>query len=119
MANKAYTEIKDSFARNCVVFIWEGLTDGDVGEPILLPGFADKTVQVKGNFGTGASVTIEGSNDVMGSPTYAALADAQGNVLSITIAKIEVILENPYLIRPNVSGGGGSVNLTVSICCKR
>lgn len=83
---------------------------GDDGAPVEAVEFADRSVQVAGTFG-GASVVIEGSND---STNYGTLTDPQGNDLSITTAKVEMVTELTRLIRPRVVAGSGT-SVTVSL----
>ena len=98
-----------------MVFEWSGLLNGDDGTSLIAPMHSDKTIQLKGTLGAGGTVAIEGSNDV-GAETWAVLNDPQGNALTINAAKIEALLENPYKIRPHVTAGDGTTNLTVTIC---
>lgn len=101
---------------------WTGLTKRtlDTGEPLNLAAFADRSVQVKGTFGTGGTVIIEGSNDrESDTPIYAQLVDPQGNAISFTAAGIEQVLESTYLIRPRVTAGDGTTDLTVTILVRR
>lgn len=99
---------------------WTGLLNGDSGAPFPCPHRADKAVQVYGTFGAAGNCRIEGSNDqgydangTALSPTYAPLNDPQANQLDFTAAKIEEVLENPNLVRPNITGGDGTTLLTV------
>lgn len=94
---------------------WTGLLNGDTGRGEDMTRFADRTVQVKGTFGVGGSINIEGSND--GGTTWAILNDSrgEGNALTLTAADMRTVLENPGLIRPNVTAGDGSTSLTVTI----
>ena len=72
--------------------------------------YRDRSVHVFGTFGAAGNLRIEGSYD---GTNYAALADAQGNVLDITTAKIEEItVPTPYL-RARVTAGDGTTSLTV------
>lgn len=99
---------------------WSGLLNTDVGDDVNLSMFPDKSVQVKGTFGAGGTVVIEGSND--GGTTRATLNDSRGETtgaLSFTGADVRTVLENTQLIRPNVTGGDGTTNLTVIIVCRR
>lgn len=82
---------------------WDTLTEADEGVGVAIADYSDKTVQVVGSFGTGGSVAIEGSND--GGTTWSALHDPQGTVIAITAAGMELIAENPLLIRPNITAG--------------
>ena len=96
------------------IVTWSPLVAANLdGTPFVCPMFADKSIQVYGTFG-GATVTVQGSND-SSSPTYATLADPQGNALTITLAKIEQVLENTYVVRPLVSGADGTTSLTVKM----
>ena len=98
---------------------WSGLLNGDTGGWVRAARFADKTVQVIVNVaGAGDEVTIEGSPD--DGTTIGSLHDAQGALLETelvgaTISDPEFIAESPYLIRPNVTGGNGSTDLTVVV----
>src|SRR5210317_2268023 len=107
----------DLGATNCKLITWTGLDSDDSGQPVFIPTYSDKCVQIGGTFGTGGSVTIYGSNDVaavradiaagtlFGAATaeWIALTDAQGNALTKTAAAIEQILENPSYICPVVT----------------
>src|SRR5512138_645561 len=99
-----------------VVMKWV-LANGDDGAPWMSADFSDKTVQVTGTFGASGKVIIEGSNKPLASEDadFATLNDPQGNVLEITAAKVEAILENPMYIRPHVTVGDGTTALTVRV----
>lgn len=101
---------------NGALYVWTGLLLNDTGSPIEGVDFADRTVQIGGTFSTGGSVTLEGSND---GTTYFPLTDPQGNAITKTAAALEVIEEGPRYIRPNVTAGDGSTNLTVTIWARR
>lgn len=95
---------------------WASLVNLDNGDAFLAPDFPDKSVVVRGTF-SGATVTLVGAN-VEGTPPAAAwqtLNDPQGNALTFTSARIEQLLENPYQIRPQVTGGDGTTALLVEI----
>lgn len=94
---------------------WSSLANGDDGRAEDLTRFPDKTVQVKGTFGAGGTIILEGSND--GGTTYHTLNDSrgEGNALSFTAADMRIILENASLIRPRVTAGDGTTSLTVII----
>jgi hypothetical protein len=94
------------------VISWGPLKNGEQGAVFTCPHFADKSIQVIGTFGDAGAVVIEGSNDPDLSE-FVTLNDAQGNPLSVTLAKLETILENVYAIRPRVSAGDGTTSLTV------
>lgn len=95
---------------------WEGLANGDNGNAQQIGQFGDKSVHVKGTFGTGGTCVIQGSND---GATWKTLTDPQGNALSFTAEAIEQILENVRYYRPNVTAGDGSTSLNVYIYGRR
>lgn len=98
-----------------VIYTWV-LANGDTGNPIEMPSFADRSIQVVGTFGAGGNLRIQGSND---GTNYATLTDPQGNDLNITAAKIEQVTEVVRWIRPNVTAGDGTTNLTVILLVRR
>ena len=106
-----------------LIVTWTGLLNGDDGAPFASPNRADKSVQVFGTFGAGGNCKIEGTNQqaydgngtIIAGLTYALLNDPASNVLDITAAKIEQLLENPNAVRPRVSAGDGTTSLTVVI----
>lgn len=108
-------QVPDSLHHTCVIATWPAMALGDDGQPIELANFADRSVQVIGEFGVGGSVRIEGS---INGTDYAVLTDPQGNNLDITTAKIEAITELVRWIRPVVTAGDGSTSLTVTMLLK-
>jgi len=101
---------------NGVMVEWSGLLNGDDGAPFEGVDFADRTVQISGDFGTGGSLTLQGSND--GTNWYA-VTDPQANAITKTAAGLEVISENPRYMRPIVTAGDGATNLAVKIWARR
>lgn len=105
------------------------LANTDAGQPIAFSNYSDKTVQVFGTFGSGGSVTLQGSNDPRVLVDYAAgtpkgsetakwftLKDPQANAITKTSDGAdsgEAILENPLFIRPNCTAGDGTTAITV------
>jgi hypothetical protein len=96
--------------------VWTGLLNGDDGSAVEGCDYADRTVQINGTFGSGGSVTLQGSND--GTNWYA-LTDPQGNAITKTAAGLEVIAEGPRYIRPLVTAGDGATSLTVTLWARR
>ena len=93
---------------------WEGLaTAGDVGSPAMAAHYSDKTVSVTGTFGSGGSISMEGSND---GTNWLPMTDPQGNALVFTSARLEMLQENPLYIRPKLDGGTGTIDLDIIIC---
>lgn len=89
---------------------WSGLLNGDTGTRVSYTDFPDRTVQFLGTFGTGGSVSFEGSND---GTNWVVLTDPQGNAITKTAAGIEAVTETPRYVRPSVTAGDGTTNLTV------
>jgi hypothetical protein len=98
------------------LFTWTGLDSDDSGIPITIVDYTDQTVVVRGTFGSGGSVTMQGSMD--GTNWYT-LTDPQGNALTKTAAGIEMVVEAPLYIRPLVTAGDGTTSLTVELLCRR
>lgn len=98
-----------------IVIQWSGMANGDVGQPLELSQYTDKSVQVSGAFGAGGVLRWEGSNDGV---NWAVLTDPQGNNLDFVQAKIEMVTEPCAQMRPRVTGGDGTTNLDVTIFMK-
>lgn len=100
-----------------VKITWGPLANGDVGAGESLSGFDNVTFQVKGTFGAGGSINMEGSND--SGTTYHILNDTrgEGNALTLTAADTRRINERPQQLRPNVTAGDGTTALTVVAIC--
>jgi hypothetical protein len=95
---------------------WSGLLSLDTGNPETFNRYTGRlVVQVLGTFGVGGSVTIEGSSD--GGTTWVTCFDNRGtgSALTFTANALRSINEVPNLIRPNVTAGDGTTNLTVII----
>ena len=94
---------------------WSGLLNGDQGRAEDLTRYPDRAAQLTGTLGAGGSVNVEGSND--GGTTYAILNDTrgEGNPITLTALDMRAVLENPALLRPNVTAGDGTTNLTLTI----
>lgn len=91
---------------------WSGLLNGDTGTRVNLTDYPDRTVQFGGTFGAGGTVVFEGTNDGV---NWITLTDPQGNALSKTTAAMESVTETPRYVRPAVTGGDGTTNLTVTL----
>ena len=101
-----------------IVVEWTGLLNGDTMGPVQLPNLVDRSIQVAGTFGAGGNLRVLGTNF----STFineVPLNDAQGNILDITAAKIEQILEMTLFIGGTVTAGDGTTSLTVRLLAKR
>jgi hypothetical protein len=99
-----------------VQVVWTGLLNTDVGAPVELPGYADRSVQLTGTLGVGGNCKIEGSADAT---TYALLSDPQGTVLDIAALGIKSVSELSRYTRPRISAGDGSTSLTLTMTARR
>lgn len=97
-----------------IVIAWLAIPLNGDGESIPFCQYTDKSAQVTGTFG-GATVQIEGSNN---GADWATLTDPQGNSLSFTGPKIEMVAEATYLVRPKVTGGDGTTSINVHLLIK-
>ncbi len=117
MATRSYTVAPISTWKDKAhVITWAGLLNSDVGNPLEMPGSADRSVQVSGTFGTGGNLRIQGSND---GSNWNVLTDPNGEDLDIVESDIAQIMESVRYIRPNVTAGDGTTDLTVSILVRR
>ncbi len=98
----------ESGIRSSVVS-WQGLANGDDGEPICTSS-ESISVQVEGTFGTGGTVVLEGSND---GTNWRTLKDRQGTAISLTAAGVRQLGEITEKIRPRVTAGDGATSLSV------
>lgn len=95
---------------------WAALANGDDGTPYPNVSHADRNVSVKGTFGAGGTVVIEGSND--GGTTYNTLKDQAGAAISLTAQGEVQIRDLPGLIRPRVTAGDGTTALQVDLIAR-
>jgi hypothetical protein len=117
MATKPITRLNTTIM-DVEIFQWDNLALNDDGDVLESPKLADKTVQVYGTFGAGGKVILEGTCNLT-SPVWAQMHDPQGNLLDFTSSTIRQVLENPLKIRPRVTTGDGTTNLTMVIICRR
>lgn len=111
----------DAFPEGTRIVVWSGMATGDTGTPYTAPNRSDKSVSADGTFG-GATVTMEGSNDVGVSPTFYALRSPDSVALTFTVAGLKQVLENSWKIRPNMTAGAGSamvVRMLVTTIARR
>jgi hypothetical protein len=97
--------------QSAVRFKWLAIPNGNQGNAVALNVYQDRTVQVNGTFGTGGSVTIQGSND--DGANWVTLTDPLGNALTFTTAGLKAIGGVPNKIRPSVTAGDGTTSINV------
>ena len=100
----------------CFSITWTGLLNGDTGSAVEIVRGADKSAQIAGTFGTGGTLKIQGSND---GTNYVSLTDPQGNAIEKTAASIEQVSELTRYIRPNVTAGDATTNLSVTLILRK
>lgn len=97
-------------------FTWTPLANGDDGDGAQYMGSGDRSIQIKGTFGAGGTVIVEGTNDNV---SWYQLKDATGTAISFTAAGIKQILENPLAIRPRVTAGDGTTAITATLVVRK
>lgn len=91
---------------------WANMANGDTGAPVSLTNFFDRSVQVTGTFGAGGTVVLEGTND---GTNYSTLNNPADTALSLQAAAIEQVTEITEMVRPDVTAGDGTTDLTVTM----
>jgi len=92
---------------------WTLTTADHTGDDYLVPGWADRSVQVYGTFG-GATVVLEGRNDfevTPGSPET--LLDPWEKPLSFTVKALRQVLDHTVIVRPRLSVVGAGASISV------
>lgn len=102
------------------VMLWEftplTTTNAD-SAPIQFAQWADRCVQVRGTWGAGGAVAIEGSNDGV---NYSTLNNAQGTPATFSAADgIKQIVEITRYARARVTGGDGTTSITATFVLRR
>lgn len=105
-----------------ITYTYTGLDTADDGTPFRAPEYADKTVHVTGTQGGSAGYAIEGSN--LPAPSadadFFVCDDTAGAALSsLTANGGYTIAQNPLWVRPHVTGGDGTTDLTFTFTCRR
>ena len=123
MATVSWTN-QDQF-RDLNLFLWTTLTTTNLdGQACTYHGTGDRTVQVDGTFGAGATVTLQGSNDPLGTTpvNWFPMTFVGGAAATFTTAGgagIKLLAECPAAIRPLLSGGDGTTSLNVRLGIRR
>lgn len=97
--------------------VWALLTTTNAdGYPAEWIQWADRSIQFNGTFGAGGTIKMQGSND---GTNWFDLTDLQGNAISKGAAGIEACVELTQFVRPFVSAGDGTTNLTATLVMRR
>ena len=96
---------------------WTLLDLDDSGAPYFAPQYSSKVIQWTGTPGVGGAGKIQGSMEP-GTPVWGTLHNPQGADASVVAADITAnlivqMLEDCYQIRPFMTGGDGTTNVTV------
>lgn len=111
MAIRQGTMLNDSDGRT--KYVWTGLLNADSGTPVGGVGsMNDYTIQVVGTFGAAGSVAFQGSNDGV---NFFVLDDVAAAPANITTQKITKLAQVPMFLRPVVTAGDGTTNLSVFV----
>lgn len=96
---------------------WRNIASGDTCEEYSgFSDYSDRSVQVEAAAFGGATITIAGSND---GDNYQTLTDPSGTAITASSAKLRQILEYVWKVKPTISGGDVTTNITVTIVAKR
>ncbi len=94
------------------------LAQGDDGTPVSYAEFSDRSIAFTGTFG-GASVSLQGSNDLTSPTNWFVLTDYQGNNISKSAAALEGVEEPTVWVRPLVTGGDGTTAIVANLFARR
>lgn len=113
------TGTDNNFAMSHRLRTWTGLTTTNAdGNPINYAsnGMGGVTFQVTGTWGTGGALVIEGSNDGV---NYYTLTDQANAALTLSANGLKTVRDTPMYIRPRVTAGDGTTNLTVIVALQK
>lgn len=102
---------------SCLLWEYTPLTTTNAdSSPIGFTQWGDMSVQVRGTWGAGGALAIEGSND---GTNYVVLNSAQGTALSLSADSLKQIVERPRYVRARVTGGDGTTSLAATFVFRR
>lgn len=91
------------------LFAWNSLGNGDTGQPLTYPDYGgDMTVAFTGAWGSGGSVSLEGSND---GTNWSVLTNPQGAAITKTSPGVTLVAAGPQFVRPHVTAGDGTTEI--------
>lgn len=111
MATRTHTATKLG-ERGDLLVVWTGLLNTDDGSPFDLTDCQDVSVQLVGTLGAGGTCLIEGAL-YTATPTYGTMQDLAGTALSLTALGFKRVGARTVLIRPRVSAGDGTTDLSL------
>lgn len=102
---------------SCLLWEYTPLTTTNAdSSPIDFTQWGDMSVQVRGTWGAGGALAIEGSND---GTNYIVLNNAQGTALTLSADSLKQIVERPRYVRARVTGGDGTTSLAATFVFRR
>jgi hypothetical protein len=99
------------------IYEWRLTSTDPVGDPMMFPAMADRTVQFVGSTWGGATAVVEGS--LWTDANFASLTNQSGVVVSATADDLSVITEATTSIRPRLSTVGSGADVTVRILVRK
>lgn len=96
--------------------VWSGLLQNDVGQAQDLPGDCDISCSAEGTFGSGATCTMEGSND--GGVNWHPIKQPNGTLAVFSAASFVTFLDLPAKVRPNNNASDGTTNIAVTLIAR-
>lgn len=103
------------------LIIWAGLLNGDTGAAYKgAAGYPKKRVQVSGTFGAGGAVRVQGSmfGQLEASPVFDDMQDESATPLTFSVAGARATSDLVVQIRPEVTAGDATTDLTVRLLMK-
>lgn len=104
------TDVSPFGDKSAVLAVWTPVTEADSYAAITMAGYASKTIQAAGTFGS-SSTALQGSLD---GTNFAALPDLAGSSIALTSAGIKSSNTPAVQVKP-VTTGGTSQSLTISV----
>lgn len=99
-----------------ITFTWGPFTaSGDVGTAMGHPQYSYRTYIVTGDFSSGQSVTLEGSND---GTNWVPLTNRQGTAMTFTAPGMNTSQDMPFYTRPRMTAGS-STGISIVVACHR
>lgn len=95
------------FKADVIVCTWAGLTGSETGDPVQIPDFPEKCVQVIGLITT---LDVQGSND---GSTWAVCHKMDGTNLQLAAVGLLKILENPVHLRVVAVGADATTRVII------
>lgn len=109
----AVSKLAGSDDQHARVYRWEAFTTSDRnGDAVYAPAQIDRTISVRGTFGTAGQIVADGSHD---GTNWFELNDPQGSPIAITAEGLEQIQEATPYIRPRLESGDGATDLDVDV----